>query len=232
MKELKKLIIICGHYGSGKTNFTVNLALDIASKNNRVLVTDLDIVNPYFRSSDFLSLFQEHKIELVAPVFAGTTVDAPQISASVTRAFSFDGYSIIDLGGDPVGATAIGQYFSSIKDIDYDMLYVINQHRAESKNPEDAYEILQDIEKASRLKATYLVNNSHLQEFTNLDMIKQSESYAKKVSRLSGLDLWATTVNRELLEKEDGDISNIPSPYIIDIYVKKPWEQYKEGYNG
>ena len=47
---MKKINIVTGHYGSGKTNFSANLAIKLAENCGKVTVVDLDIVNPYFRS--------------------------------------------------------------------------------------------------------------------------------------------------------------------------------------
>ena len=43
---LHRLLIITGHYGTGKTEFSVNLALDLAEAGEKVRLADLDIVNP------------------------------------------------------------------------------------------------------------------------------------------------------------------------------------------
>ena len=58
-----KITVITGHYGSGKTNLAVNLAV----KAKKVTVADLDVVNPYFRTADFRGLFEELGIKLIAP---------------------------------------------------------------------------------------------------------------------------------------------------------------------
>ena len=77
MSERSRVTVICGHYGCGKTNLALNLALEAAAKGEKVTVADLDIVNPYFRSSEYGGLLEEHGVRLIAPVFAGTTLDTP-----------------------------------------------------------------------------------------------------------------------------------------------------------
>ena len=79
MSEQSRVTVICGHYGCGKTNLTLNLALEAAAKGEKVTVADLDIVNPYFRSSEYGGLLEEHGVRLIAPVFAGTTLDTPTL---------------------------------------------------------------------------------------------------------------------------------------------------------
>ena len=51
-----RLTIVTGHYGTGKTEFSVNLALALAKEGRPVALADLDIVNPYFRSRERRSL--------------------------------------------------------------------------------------------------------------------------------------------------------------------------------
>ena len=79
-----KLILVCGHYGCGKTNFSINLASGLSRRGKkRTVLVDMDIVNPYFRSGDYEDILKKHSVELIAPVFSATTVDAPCISPRV-----------------------------------------------------------------------------------------------------------------------------------------------------
>ena len=78
--NFRKINIITGHYGSGKTNVSVNMALDLAEKGEQVTVVDLDIVNPYFRTADFKELFGEHNISLTVPTYANSNLDIPALT--------------------------------------------------------------------------------------------------------------------------------------------------------
>ena len=47
-----RVTLFAGHYGSGKTNISVNYALALRREVQRVTIADLDTVNPYFRTKD------------------------------------------------------------------------------------------------------------------------------------------------------------------------------------
>ena len=126
-------------------------------------MADLDIVNPYFRSSEYGGLLEEHGVRLIAPVFAGTTLDTPALPPELYSIFEPQtGRVFIDAGGDDAGVTALGGLHGQLEETGYQMLYVINRYRVLSQTPEEAAALLGEIEAASRLKATALVNNSHL----------------------------------------------------------------------
>ena len=82
---MKRITLITGHYGSGKTNFAVNLALRQAAEGKKVTVVDLDIVNPYFRTADFAELFEQNGIHLEKTLYANTSLDIPAISFDLAR---------------------------------------------------------------------------------------------------------------------------------------------------
>ena len=215
----KRIIIICGHYGCGKTNLSINLAVDFTNSGEDVILVDMDIVNPYFRSSDYTVQLQAQGIQMLSPIYAGTNLDAPALTPAIASVFESDKTVIFDVGGDDAGATALGRYFRNFSSVDYDMFYVINRYRSLTTTAGEASELLGEIESASRLRATAVVNNSHLKQLTNAKTIMDSVDFARDVSERLQLPLLFTTAPREIAP--DLKIENI---YPVDMYVRTPWE--------
>lgn len=218
MQILKKPItIITGHYGSGKTNAAVNLALSAAQSGQAVTIIDLDIVNPYFRTADFVEPLKAHDIQVIAPVYANSNLDIPVLPASVDAAFSqSDRQVIVDVGGDDAGAIALGRYAKKIEAQGYEMLYVINARRYLTKNPAEAVELLREIEQAARLSATGILNNTNLGAQTTAQTVLDSLPFAQAVCEQTGLPLVGTCTTQT--------VSGLPCPFPVKRLVKSPWE--------
>ncbi|MCR4616353.1 MAG: ParA family protein [Clostridiales bacterium] len=219
----KSINIICGHYGSGKTNFSLNLALQKKREGKNVTVVDLDIVNPYFRTADYTDFLINNGIRVISPASAGTTVDAPQLTAEMYSVFdNVDGYTVIDVGGDDVGAYALGRFSGILKSLPepYEMIFVINKFRTMIAEPEDALEIMNEIQAASRLSVTGIVNNSHLATITTAEDILSSLDYAEKTAKLAGLPLLATTAPSHIAPELEGKVKDLLP---VDVIVKLPW---------
>ena len=216
----KDLTIICGHYGCGKTNLSINLALDAVAAGGRVTLVDFDIVNPYFRTSDYADMLNSRGVRVIAPSFARTTLDLPVMPREVQSIFGRDGVAIIDAGGDDAGATVLGRYAEEIMAGDYDMLYVVNRYRALSTTAEEAVTLLREIEYASHLKATAIVNNSHLMRDSTPETILRSLAYAEAVAVATGLPVRGTVIPRFLEGRLPG---SLPDVYPVGIYVRPPW---------
>lgn len=218
----KRLNIITGHYGSGKTNLAVNMALELSNKGKKAAVIDLDIVNPYFRTADFRTLFEQNRIQLAAPVYAGSNLDIPALPPEIGTLLSDETTTVImDVGGDDTGAIALGRYAELIRDMSYDMFYVVNQYRFGTKVPEDSVDLLKAIETASRLQASFIVNNSNLGMGTTVEDVLDSVSFADEICRQTGLPLAATTI----WEKKAAEVK-LPMKYPVKIFVTKPWEKF------
>ena len=219
---LRPVTVVVGHYGAGKTNFTVNLAMSLSADGHAVSVIDLDIVNPYFRASEQRAFLEETGVRLIAPVFAevGTSLDVPSLTGQISpaiRTAADDDFVIIDAGGDDVGATALGRYAKVIAERDYAMLYVANRYRNLVADPADALENLREIEAASHLKATAVVNNSHLKDDTTADVVMQGMDYARELAALSRLPLVCTTIPASADWTVEG-------AYPVNAVVRNPWE--------
>lgn len=215
----KRITIYAGHYGSGKTNLAVNHALALRQSGSRVRVFDLDIVNPYFRTKDSEYLFSQAGIELISPEYANTNIDMPSIPAAA-QSFLDDkrGYVIIDLGGDDVGALALGRYSAGIKKEDYDMLLVLNRYRPLARDPNDAVAISQEIEACSRVPFTGIIANHNLGVDTDAETILSSGDYTNEIIRLTSLPLVYTAVLRGLYPAVYGRLDRVEP---VDIYGKK-----------
>ena len=223
----KRFNLICGHYGCGKTNLSLNLALEAAKSGQKVTLVDMDLVNPYFRSSDYATQLQQENIRIIAPVYANSNVDVPSLPADVYGIFDSDELVIMDVGGDDVGATVLGRFSAQINALDYDLFYVINKYRNLTAEPEEAVAVLQEIERVSRLKASGLINNAHLKSETTPKTILSSLDYAEKVSELTGLECKAVTVPKRILTEfaKEAEANNVKVPvYPIDIIVKSTFE--------
>jgi hypothetical protein len=227
MPDIKRFTVVTGHYGSGKTNLSVNLALDLARTHDEVTLVDLDVVNPYFRSSDYTPLLAEKDVRVIAPTFAGTTLDAPSLPPAIYSAFDSTGAVIFDVGGDDAGATALGRFSRDISALDYDLLYVVNRYRALTATPADAVALLREIEAASRLSVSGVVNNSHLKSETTVATVLDSLDYANQAAELLGVPLVCTTVPAALSHEfsdEIADATYVPKKYPVEVYVRTPWE--------
>ena len=211
MNNTKRLTLLCGHYGSGKTNVAVNLAIHLKKQYNNLVVADLDIVNPYFRTKDSLDDFKKHGIELICSEYANTNVDIPALPADMYRLTTDKTLTaVIDVGGDDRGAYALGRLVPEIKAEDnYEMLMVINGYRPLTPDAASTIEVMREIETACNLKFTGLVNNSNVGELTTAEYVLNSMDYANEVSKQSGLPIVMTTVKAELYDELKDKIDNL-----------------------
>ena len=209
INNLGKIIAVTGHYGSGKTNLAVNLAVDFAKEGERVTIIDLDIVNPYFRTADFSELFGSLGIKLVAPQFANTNLDIPSLGLDMAAAINGCDRLII-------GAVALGQYATVLGNFGCELYYVVNRYRYLTRTPGEAVELLRDIEQVSRIRAKGIVNCSNLGSQTTADDVKVTADYALKCASEAGVPLALTAAERSL---------GVEGAYPVDVYVRPFWEE-------
>jgi len=209
--EHKRITLIAGHYGSGKTNIAVNLAFALKKETDNVAIADLDIVNPYFRTKDSEKELAAAGIKLICSPYANSNVDIPALPQemyAITDDKSLT--AVVDIGGDDRGAYALGRYAPAIlEENDYEMLLVINSYRPLTRGVEDLLEIKEEIERAGKIPFTAIVNNSNLADETTAQTVLDSLEYANEISRLCNLPIKMTTVSEKVYNELYGKIDNL-----------------------
>ena len=207
----KRLTLFAGHYGSGKTNIAVNYAIHMKDSGLPVVIADLDIVNPYFRTKDSEKELKEKGIDLLCSPYAGSNLDIPSLPQEMYRAVQDKNtYAVMDIGGDDAGAVALGRFAPFIKEENnYEMIFVVNFFRPLTRTAAEAFEIMREVEAASHLKFTSIINNSNLGEDTTVDDILSTVSETQKLSEMSALPIKMTTVKKELAIALKEKIDNV-----------------------
>ena len=217
-----KTNIITGHYGSGKTEFALNYAMNLKKEGKKVSICDLDIVNPYFRTNDARKMLEENGIKVISSPYANTNVDIPVLPGEVLSVFADnETYKIFDVGGDDDGAIALGTYFHYISKEPYDMYYVVNTMRPMTSTPDEICEMARNIEYASRLKITAIVNNTNLQNLTKKEDIIKSISIVDEAAKLLGADVKYISGKKEILDTLPDELTK--KRFNLDIYLKMPF---------
>ena len=209
--DFKRIVLLSGHYGSGKTNIAVNLALRMKAAREKVAIADIDIVNPYFRTKDSQAELEKAGIRLICSDFAGSNVDLPALPQDVYAITDEpDLFSVIDVGGDDRGALALGRWRDAIlRENDYEMLFVVNRFRPLTADALSTIEVMREIELASGMPFTAVVNNSNLGEETTVRDVLNSREYAAEICERTGLPLKMTAVREELYPWLDSQIPNL-----------------------
>ena len=159
---MKRMQIITGHYGSGKTEYAVNLARSLAETMENVVLADLDIVNPYFRSYEQTKMLEDAGVKVIV-TSCGGVADIPALNPEVMSVFQDSKWNgVLDIGGDPIGARVLARFAHQIKPEEYDLLFVLNANRPETKDVDSALSYMRGIEYECHLRVTGIVNNTHL----------------------------------------------------------------------
>jgi len=219
----KRIRIIIGHYGSGKTEFAVNYALKLAEMGKKTAIADLDIVNPYFRSREKYDELTEKGVWVMSNSLNGkSALDLPAISASVAAPLQKDDYDVVlDVGGDAVGARVLARYKEYFKKGEYDMFCILNANREQTSTVEGAIRHIDSIESVTGTKVTGLVNNTHMLRETTVEDVFRGQELSKRVSEELEIPIkyvcTLENVARLLPEKMDGEI------FPIKLYMREIW---------
>lgn len=216
---MKRVTLFAGHYGSGKTNIAVNYALYLKEQGVDVIIADMDIVNPYFRTKDSTDELEKAGIELISPKFANSNVDLPALPQELYKTVQDrTKHAVLDIGGDDRGAYALGRYTPYIlEENDYEMVFVANFYRPLTTTPQEALEVMREIEKAAGIPFTAIVNNSNIGAETTAEDVLATVERAEELSKISGLPIIMTTAEHRI----GGDLyKKVPNLFFLELQNK------------
>ena len=232
MKDVKVLI---GNYGSGKSELALNFAMQAAARGDRTELLDLDMVNTYFRLTERGKMVEQKEIRLVSPNFACSGIETLSLPAEVSSAFVLDWDTVIfDVGGDDVGATALGRYhrdFMALEPGALEVLNVVNIRRPLASTVEKIHRLQEGMQTHARLQITGMINNTNLSTMTSADDLWDGYELLRQVVELTGIPVAYTTGKKDILDAflaRDPDPKYVGKPVAIDVYMHRDWDYYIE----
>ena len=232
MKDVKVLI---GNYGSGKSELALNFAMQAAARGDRTELLDLDMVNTYFRLTERGKMVEQKEIRLVSPNFACSGIETLSLPAEVSSAFVLDWDTVIfDVGGDDVGATALGRYhrdFMALEPGALEVLNVVNIRRPLASTVEKIHRLQEGMQTHARLQITGMINNTNLSTMTSADDLWDGYELLRQGVDLTGIPVAYTTGKKDILDAflaRDPDPKYVGKPVAIDVYMHRDWDSYIE----
>ena len=222
MNKDKRIRIVIGHYGSGKTEFSLNYVIKLSKMNRKAMLVDLDVVNLYFRSREKAKKLMDMGIQVIGGSINASAIDMPTIPADVLIAFQDESYdAVLDVGGDPAGARTLGRYSEYLLEGKYDMFFVLNANRPETQSKEKTKEYITKIQDVARAKITGIVNNTHMLKSTSIEDVLKGYELALKVAEETGIPLRYNVLLNDLVPQLPKDLEGEVFP--IDLYMREEW---------
>lgn len=203
LPDTPAVTLFTGNYGSGKTEVSVNVASALARGGATVTIADLDLVNPYFRSREARSHMEALGIRVVAPAGDMHNADLPILLPEVRGAVANpNGRTLLDVGGDNVGATVLSSLVPAFRTAGYAMHFVLNKNRPFTGDVPGALRLMDEIEAASKLAVTHVTGNTHLMDETTVEMARDGAAFCVEVARARGIEVGFVTCPVEELARE------------------------------
>jgi len=218
-----RIRVIIGHYGSGKTEFSVNYALQLASRSSKVALCDLDVVNPYFRSREKAEMLEEKGIHVISGAKGHqANLAIPMVASAILGPLqNKDTDVILDVGGDSVGARALARYNAYFVDGEYDMFCVINANREQTCDVAGMIYHIKEIEATAGVKVTGLINNTHMLRETSKEDVLKGQRLTEEVSKALDIPVKYTSVIASLADGIAKEVQNEVLP--IHMIMREKW---------
>ena len=223
IKDDKRIRLFIGHYGSGKSEVSINYVTKLREQvEGEVALADLDVVNVYFRSREKKDIMKDLGITPIDSSINTTTLDLPAVSAEIMRPLNDKSVNyVIDVGGDNVGGKVVGRFANQFNSNDYDMFYVVNANREKTQTAKEVLQYIDAIEATSKLKVTGLINNTHMLKETTVEDVLKGQSVAREVSKIRNIPIKYISCLESIVDKLPKDLEGDILP--MKLYLREEW---------
>ena len=229
----RPITILVGHVGSGKTEIAVNLAFGLRNRGIEVILIDLDLVKPYFRSRLLKEDLEVRGIRLVAPAgdrfYADLPILVPEARAAARNGAGRETRVILDVGGDHLGARVLGSLAALLDRTAVDLLFVVNANRPFAEDLPSMRTTLYEVQAAARLEVTGLVANTHLMHETTRETVLDGIRAARALEAATGIPARFCAMLADLARAfggPEGNAKNLPilamERHIVAPFAPKP----------
>lgn len=224
---LKRTTIFVGNFGSGKSEVSVNFTLKLARAKPAGLplnIVDLDVVNPYFRCREAVEPLEKEGVRVVYPKGQYAWADLPIILPEIKGLLEDTaGLAVLDVGGDDVGARALGSISDWVNKENAEMLFVLNASRPFTGDSDGAMKIMREVAASAKINIGGIVINSHLVHETSAETIFDGIKLGEDVAKQTGLKIRFVSVMQDILKNMDA--SKIKYPILdMERQLLPPWE--------
>lgn len=224
----KRILVVTGHYGSGKTEFSVSLSMTLAKNGfepyRRLGLVDLDIINPYFRSRERRTMLEAAGIPVYGSAYGHeVTAELPELAANVrTPLEDRECRTIVDLGGNDSGALVLNQFGKYFTKEDSLFVIVVNANRPETRDYDGAMAHLDAIERTVGRRVDALVNNTHLLRETDAECIEKGHRLCERICAQTGRYIWCDCYPVGVVSEEDlrGQYEHLMP---LGLYMRPTW---------
>lgn len=225
-RTLPRLFIFTGRFGSGKSECAANFAVQLARGqyptatgwtrtpsffNSHPALVDLDIVTPYFRTRELDETLRPMGVAVVAPAEVGRYLDLPAISPEILGAIEQrNALAVLDVGGDPQGARALGQYSPYILREAHVVYFVVNPYRPFTDTTAGIGAAIRDVERTSRLTVSALVSNPNMMDETQAELVLAGHGRVRDAACALGLPVAMLGVEAGLADAVRHEVRDVP----------------------
>lgn len=213
--------VFVGEAGSGKSELSLNFGRALhAWSGERISFFDMDMTKPLFRSRECKDALNEYGVDVE---YEAQYYDAPTVVGGVGVAMrDKKRYTILDVGGDHIGARSIGRFHKELKRDDTLIFYVLNPFRVWSYDMDHILETLGKIVGVAHLKEENLrfVNNPNMGVGTTAELFNQGTEKIKEI--LNGaVPISFSGVKEELVDEVKDSLSTPILP--VRLFLTPEW---------
>lgn len=207
----KRITILLGYSGSGKTRIAVAGASALLRARQPVALVDLDLATPSLHQPDLRRSLELRGATVLAKEWDPLKEDASLLMARTRRLLEAGTLKmVLDVGSDAVSLTGVRKLADRIPEAESDRLFVVNFHRPFTEDAVEARQMAERLASSAGLRLSGVVCNTHLMQETTPETVIAGYRQAEELARALEVRLAAVTVTAPFMAQLGSDPLGCP----------------------